>query len=114
MATVMLFLSVVVTLQRHMGRSHEVCDNGGEMPEGTDTSTQDTSLKIDMELANGYTLSSVTGMNKYEYEDGMDADWLPVRFIGRSDISDYDHTSQEFRISSPVEDKFCLASGSLY
>ena len=94
-----------------LGRSHKVCDDGGEMPEGTDTSTQDTSLKIEMELANGYTLSSVTGMNKYEYEDGMDADWLPVRFIGRSDISDYDHTSQEFRIQSPVEDKFSFVTG---
>ena len=94
-----------------LGRSHDVCANGGEMPEGTDTSTQDTSLKIEVELANGYTLSSVTGMNKYEYEDGMDADWLPVRFIGRSDISDYDHTSQEFRISSPVEDDFSWVGG---
>jgi outer membrane receptor protein involved in Fe transport len=98
-------------LAASMGRSHDVCANGGEMPEGTDTSTQDTSLKIEMELANGYTLSSVTGMNKYEYEDGMDADWLPVRFIGRSDISDYDHTSQEFRIQSPVEDKFSFTAG---
>ena len=94
-----------------LGRSHKVCDDGGEMPEGTDTSTQDTSLKIEVELANGYTLSSVTGMNKYEYEDGMDADWLPVRFIGRSDISDYNHTSQEFRIQSPVEDKFSFTAG---
>ncbi|MBC8382201.1 MAG: TonB-dependent receptor [SAR92 clade bacterium] len=98
-------------LAASMGRSHKVCDDGGEMPEGTDTSTQDTSLKIEMELANGYTLSSVTGMNKYEYEDGIDADWLPVRFIGRSDISDYDHTSQEFRISSPVEDDFSWVGG---
>ncbi|MDA1351228.1 MAG: TonB-dependent receptor [Proteobacteria bacterium] len=98
-------------LAASMGRSHKVCDDGGEMPEGTDTSTQDTSLKIEMELANGYTLSSITGLNKYEYEDGIDADWLPVRFIGRSDISDYNHTSQEFRISSPVEDKFSFTAG---
>jgi outer membrane receptor protein involved in Fe transport len=98
-------------LAASLGRSHDVCASGGEMPEGTDTNTQDTSLSIEMELANGYTLSSVTGLNKYEYEDGMDADWLPVQFIGRSDISDYNHTSQEFRISSPVEDKFSFVAG---
>ncbi|HIG67235.1 MAG TPA: TonB-dependent receptor [Porticoccaceae bacterium] len=101
-------------LAAHMGRSHEVCENGGEMPEGTITSTEDTSLNIEFELANGYTFSSVTGMNKYEYEDGIDADWLPLRFIGRSDISDYDHTSQEFRITSPSEDKFSFVAGVYY
>ncbi|MCS5594409.1 MAG: TonB-dependent receptor, partial [Porticoccaceae bacterium] len=95
-------------------RSHAVCDNGGEMPEGTMTTTDDTSLNIDIEMANGYTFSSVTGINKYSYEDGIDADWLPVRFIGRSDISDYDHTSQEFRIASPVEDKFSYVAGLYY
>jgi iron complex outermembrane receptor protein len=101
-------------LAASMGRSHEVCANGGEMPEGTNTSTQDTSLKIEMELANGYTFTSVTGVNNYQYEDGMDADWLPVRFIGRSDISDYDHTSQEFRITSPEENKFSFVTGVYY
>jgi iron complex outermembrane receptor protein len=101
-------------LAAYMGRSHAVCDNGGEMPEGTMTTTDDTSLNIDIEMANGYTFSSVTGLNKYEYEDGMDADWLPVRFIGRSDISDYEHTSQEFRISSPTEGKFSYVAGVYY
>ena len=102
-------------LAESLGRSQrDVCANGGEMPEGTNTSTADTSLTVDIEMANGYTFTSVTGINKYEYEDGMDADWLPVRFIGRSDISDYEHTSQEFRISSPAENKFSFVTGVYY
>ena len=58
-----------------------------EKPEGTDTQTAATSLTVEWELANGYTLTSVTGSTGYEYEDGIDADFLPVSFIGRSDIS---------------------------
>ncbi|MGB4054586.1 MAG: TonB-dependent receptor [Porticoccaceae bacterium] len=101
-------------LAASVGKSHDTCSGGSEMPEGTDTSTKDTSLGITIDLANGYTFSSVTGLNSYEYEDGMDADWLPVRFIGRSDISNYDHSSQEFRIASPAEDKFSFVAGAYY
>ena len=49
------------------------------------------------------TLTAVAGRGRYEYQDGLDADWLPLEFIGRSDISEYDHTSQEFRLTSPTE-----------
>ena len=77
-----------------------------DKPEGTNTDTEDTALTIDIELSNGYTLTSVTGKNAYDYEDGIDADYLPVKFIGRSDISDYEQTSQEFRIASPVDRAF--------
>jgi iron complex outermembrane receptor protein len=101
-------------LAAKMGRSHEVCANGGEMPEGTMTTTDDTSLNIEFEMANGYTFTSVTGLNQYEYEDGIDADFLPVSFIGRSDISSYDHTSQEFRIASPSDNKFSYVAGVYY
>ena len=85
-----------------------------EKPEGTDTNTEDTALKIDIELSNGYTLTSVTGRNAYEYEDGIDADYLPVSFIGRSDISDYDQTSQEFRIASPTDQDFSFVAGAYW
>ena len=97
-----------------MGRLHEVCANGGEMPEGTMTTTDDTSLKIELAAANGYTFTSVTGLNKYEYEDGIDADFLPLNFIGRSDVSSYEHTSQEFRISSSGENRFFYVVGAYY
>ena len=42
------------------------------------------------------TLNLVTGFSEYEFEDGIDADFLPVNFIGRSDNQEYDQISQEF------------------
>jgi len=101
-------------LEASLGRSSSVCDNGGEKPEGTNTNTQDTSINIDVELGNGYTFTSVTGRAAYDYEDGIDADGLPVRFIGRSDISDYEQTSQEFRLASPTDGKFSYITGAYW
>ena len=98
-------------LEAHMGMTSSICESGGERPEGTDTETADSSLNIEMELPNGYTLNVVAGRGRYTYQDGIDADFLPLRFIGRSDISDYDHNSQEFRISSPTDGKFSWVAG---
>jgi outer membrane receptor protein involved in Fe transport len=88
------------------------CADGTEKPEGTDTSTADTSLNVEIDLGNGFTFTSVTGINSYEYEDGIDADFLPLHFAGRSDISEYDQKSQEFRIASPTDQKFSFVTGA--
>ena len=98
-------------LEASMGMSSAICAAGGERPEGTDTTTSDTSLSFEMELDNGYTLSAVAGRGGYEFQDGLDADWLPLEFIGRSDIQEYDHTSQEFRIASPTDGRFSWVGG---
>jgi outer membrane receptor protein involved in Fe transport len=88
------------------------CAAGSEKPEGTDTSTKDTSLNVVVDLNNGYTFTSVTGVSGYKYEDGIDADFLPIHFLGRSDISEYDQKSQEFRIASPTDQKFSFVTGA--
>ena len=98
-------------LEESVGMSSSVCANGGERPEGTDTSAEDTALVIEMETDSGFTFTSVTGRNTYDYQDGMDADWMPVQFIGRSDISSYEQTSQEFRIASPTDQRFSWVGG---
>jgi len=98
-------------LEASMGMSSAICAAGGERPEGTDTTTSDTSVSFEMELDNGYTLSAVAGRGGYEFQDGLDADWLPLEFIGRSDIQEYDHTSQEFRIASPTDERFSWVGG---
>lgn len=86
----------------------------GEKPEGTDTDNSDTSLNIDVDFGDGYTFTSVTGYSEYEYEDGLDADFLPIQFIGRSDISNFDQTSQEFRIASDATKRFSFITGAYY
>lgn len=100
-----------LALAQSLGRS---LGEGNEKAEGTDTQTTENSLNISIDLDNGYTLSSVTGASGYEYEDGIDADFLPVRFIGRSDISDYDQTSQEFRLASPTDGAFSWVTGAYW
>ena len=98
-------------LEASMGMSSAICAGGGERPEGTDTTTSDTSLSFEMALDNGYTLSAVAGKGGYEFQDGLDADWLPLELVGRSDIQEYDHTSQEFRITSPTDGRFSWVGG---
>ncbi|SVD01487.1 uncharacterized protein METZ01_LOCUS354341, partial [marine metagenome] len=82
--------------------------------EGTDTGNEDTSLNIDIGFGDGYTFTSVTGRSAYDYKDGIDADFLPIQFIGRSDISTYKHTSQEFRITSPADDRLSFIAGAYW
>ena len=79
--------------------------------EGTQTETDDTSLNIDIGFGDGYTFTSVTGRSAYNYKDGIDADFMPVHFIGRSDVSTYDHISQELRIASPIENRVSFIAG---
>ena len=98
-------------LEASLGMSSAVCAAGGERPEGTDTTTSDSSLSFEMELDNGYTLTAVAGKGDYQYQDGLEADWLPLEFIGVSNISEYDHTSQEFRITSPADERFSWVGG---
>ncbi len=100
-----------LALAQSLGRD---LDRDDEKPEGTDTDTEDSSLTIDLDLPGGYTLTSVTGVAEYDYEDGIDADFLPVRFIGRSDISNYEQTSQEFRITSPSDGDFSFITGAYW
>ena len=59
-----------------LGKSSAICDAGGERPEGTDTTSSDTSLNFEMEMDNGYTLNATIGRGRYDYQDGLDADWF--------------------------------------
>ena len=91
--------------------------NGGNGPErlaGTDTENHEFSLNIEHEYGNGMTLTSVTGWSQYEYADGIEADFLPVEFIGRSDDSEFDQFSQEFRLASDLDGAFSWVAGANY
>ena len=85
-----------------------------ERLDGTDTQNQEFSLNIEHEFGNGMNLNLVTGFSQYEYEDGIDADFLPVTFIGRSDDSEFEQFSQEIRLSSNGEGRFNWVVGGNY
>ena len=72
--------------------------DGSERLEGTDTQNHEFSLNFEHTFDNGMTLAGITGVSNYEYVDGIDADFLPVQFIGRSDDSEFNQISQEFRL----------------
>lgn len=78
----------------------------GERPEGTDTENEEWSLNIEHEFDNGMTLSYTSGYSEYAFEDGLDADWGPLRFIGRSDDQKFDQTSHELRLAGGADDLY--------
>jgi outer membrane receptor protein involved in Fe transport len=94
-----------------MGKSSAECAAGLDKPKGTLTSNANTSLSFEMVLDNGYTLNANAGRTRYDYQDGLDADWLPLRFIGQATFGGFDANSQEFRISSPTDGKFSWVGG---
>ena len=88
--------------------------DGAERLEGTDTQNHEFSVNFEHEFDNGMTFAAVTGVSSYEYEDGIDADFLPVEFIGRSDDSEYEQFSQEIRLSSDPSKRFSWVAGANY
>ena len=87
---------------------------GSERLSGTDTENHEFSLNIERELGNGMTLTSVTGASQYKYKDGIEADFLPVEFVGRSDDSEFEQFSQEIRLSSDLDGRFSWVVGGNY
>ena len=90
----------------------EVFGGSSERLDGTDTQNQEFSLNIEHEFDNGMTLNQVTGLSEYEFEDGIDADFLPVEFIGRSDNQKYTQFSQEIRLASDLDGSFSWVAGA--
>ena len=82
-----------------------------ERDEGTITDNEELSLNIQHEFDNGVTMNYVYGDSYYGFEDGIDADFLPVEFIGRSDNSTYDQESHELRLSGSFGDDFLIKIG---
>lgn len=90
-------------------------DVGGpdERLEGTHTENEEWSLNINHEFDNGMSVTWTSGYSEYNFEDGLDADWGPLRFIGRSDDQEFDQQSHEFRLAGG-EDKLFWTVGFNY
>ncbi len=85
----------------------------GYRGDSSEDTIENYSLNMSWEVGNG-TLTSVTGFAKYEYFDDVDVDWLPLQFIDRSDIHDFDQFSQEIRWASQIGDRFNYTVGGYY
>ncbi len=92
------------------GQSQEDGFGIGLKPENSEDEIENLSLTLTWELGGG-TLTSVTGFAGYEYFDDVDVDWLPLQFIDRSDIHDFEQFSQEIRWSADVGDRFSYTLG---
>lgn len=85
----------------------------GKNPDGSDEEYDTLALNIDYELPGG-TLTSVTGWTAYEFVDGVDVDWLPLQFIHRDDLQEFEQFSQELRFASPGGEFFDYVVGGYY
>ena len=97
-----------------IGGTEGLGGQGSERLDGTDTENHEFSLNIQHEFGNGMTLNLVTGVSQFEFEDGIDADFLPVEFIGRSDNQEYEQFSQEIRLASDLDGAFSWVAGANY
>jgi outer membrane receptor protein involved in Fe transport len=75
-----------------------------ERDAGTNTKNEELSISIEHEFDNGITMNYVYGDSFYGYKDGIDADFLPVQFIGRSDDSTFNQESHELRFNGSIGD----------
>ena len=78
----------------------------GERPESTKTENEEWSLNIEHEFDNGMSLSYTGGDSEYEFEDGLDADWGPLSFIGRNDDQRFEQAFHELRFAGGSDDLF--------
>ncbi|MDH5628898.1 MAG: TonB-dependent receptor [Gammaproteobacteria bacterium] len=70
-------------------------------------------LRVDWDLGD-YTFTSITGNVSYEFEEQCDCDYIGANVFNAWINEKYDQFSQEFRIVSPVSDKFDWVGGLFY
>ncbi len=78
-----------------------------------ETDNNNVVLSVDHSLGE-YTLTSITGYSAYEAMDQQDVDYSPINALGRWVEQDFEQYSQEFRITSPLGEKFEYIAGFYY
>lgn len=82
---------------------------------GTDRNLETFNLALTMNYQLGdHTLTSVTGYNTYDTNDGFDLDATPFAIFNIDRREDFDQISQELRISSPSGQTFEYMAGFYY
>jgi iron complex outermembrane receptor protein len=72
------------------------------------------SLTVDHELANGMTLSSLTGYRDTEFQNSADEDYSPLDVATSALNETSDHVTQEFRLISAPNDRYDYVAGVFY
>ena len=70
-------------------------------------------LRVDWDMGD-YTFTSITGSVSYEFVEQCDCDYIGTSVFDAWINEKYDQFSQEFRILSPVSDKFDWVGGVFY
>jgi len=68
-------------------------------------------IDLEYDLTDKLSLTSITGYSAYKTHDGLDLDFLPIRFIFRNEQQDFSQYSQEFRLTSNLGGKVDFMGG---
>ena len=79
--------------------------------EFTDIDSLNAAIKIEWELANGVTLSSLTGYSEYDTDLIMDGDFTDIRMFETPNAEEFDQISQEFLLRSSLGESIDLLAG---
>jgi iron complex outermembrane recepter protein len=79
-----------------------------------DTNKFDTvSIKIDYD-GEGYSLTSVSGYTKYDWENIVDSDYTGLNIFAQQTAQEFEQWSQELRLETVVADKLDVLAGVYY
>jgi len=79
-----------------------------------DSENWGTALTADVFLDGDYTLTSISAFRHNEFETLADDDYTPLDLVNVNFNEDSDQYSQEFRIASPIQDKYDWVGGVYY
>jgi outer membrane receptor protein involved in Fe transport len=86
----------------------------GINPVGTNTNTADTAINISYDIANGMNLQATIGNSKFDFVDGIDADFGPLQLVSRDDWQMYKQQSVEIRLSSAPDSDVSWTVGAYW
>lgn len=82
--------------------------------DGHVVATEETMLEVVYQLNESITLTSITGMSSYDYDQAYDVDVTPFPIIDTTQDEAYEQFSQELRLAVNVNDKLDILLGGYY
>lgn len=82
-------------------------------PEFSNNTIDSQTLRMDYDTE-GFTLTSITGLLKFDYQENCDCDFTPANFFNLDLLEDYEQLSQEIRLVSADDEDFTWLGGIFY